>query len=374
MSLTNVVWLKSGLTLRQIENNTKLVETLPKKVYIIKEMPLTEELVLEEFADEFQFDFKIYGMESQLIKHVIKTFESTTSNLGILFNGMKGTGKTITAKLIANKMNLPVIIVDAPYRNLTEFVTKINCPCILFFDEFEKKFEANSNDDASLLTLMDGVYNSPFKRVFLMTTNKLHVNENIIGRPSRVRYRKSFSNLSPEVVQEYLKDNLKNEKYAKDVLEFVDTLSISTIDILKSIVEELNIHNIPISEFKNFFNVECAKYSWNVNVRTCYSDESLSKDEFKKLLNTIGSVEIDDDGKEYTVTNSDVDIYNRRVNTPTNVLYMQTGDYFGNYGIIIEPIDKDSILVTEDDYGSKYFIKVLNIDTRPSLYRGELVF
>lgn len=363
------------MILRQIENSVKLVDTLSKKIYTIKVMPMTEELVLEEFADEFQFDFKIYGMESQLIKHIMKTFESTTSNLGVLFNGVKGTGKTITAKLIANEMNLPVIIVDAPYKGLTEFVAKINCSCILFFDEFEKKFEANSDEDASLLSLMDGVYNSPFRRVFLMTTNKLHVNENIIGRPSRVRYRKSFGNLSPEVVQEYLKDNLKDEKYTKDILEFVDSLSISTIDILKSIVEELNIHDIPISEFKSFFNVESAKYSWTVKMKTLYDDDKeVSKDEFKKMLATIGSVVKDSDDKEYTVTDSHIGVYNRRINTSTNVLYMQVADTFGNYGNIVEPIDEDGVLVTEDDYGCKYLIKVLNIDTRPSLYRGGLVF
>lgn len=363
------------MILRQIENSVKLVDTLPKKIYTIKVMPMTEELVLEEFADKFQFDFKIYGMESQLIKHIMKTFESTTSNLGVLFNGVKGTGKTITAKLIANEMNLPVIIVDAPYKGLAEFVAKINCPCVLFFDEFEKKFEANSDEDASLLSLMDGVYNSPFRRVFLMTTNELHVNKNIIGRPSRVRYRKSFGNLSPEVVQEYLKDNLKDEKYTKDILEFIDSLAISTIDILKSVVEELNIHDIPISEFKNFFNVESAKYSWTVKMKALYDDDKeVSKDEFKKMLATIGSVAKDSDDEEYTITDSHVGVYNRRINTSTNVLYMQIAETFGNYGNIVEPIDEDGVLVTEDDYGCKYLIKVLNIDTRPSLYRGGLVF
>lgn len=50
--------------------------------------------------------FKIYGMESKLIEHVMRTFENTTSNLGMLFNGIKGTGKTITAKIIANRTNL----------------------------------------------------------------------------------------------------------------------------------------------------------------------------------------------------------------------------------------------------------------------------
>lgn len=30
-----------------------------------------------------------------------------------------------------------------------------------------------------------------------------------------IRYKKTFGNLQPEVVQEYLDDNLKNKKYTK---------------------------------------------------------------------------------------------------------------------------------------------------------------
>lgn len=375
MSKVNVVWLKDGRILRQIEDSVNIVETLPKKVYTMGIDPASSEIYLEEFADDFKFNFKIYGMETQLIKHIMKTFHSTTSNLGILFNGMKGTGKTITAKLIANEMNLPVIIVDKPFKGLTEFISKINCPCILFFDEYEKNFRANSNEDASLLSLMDGVYNSPARRIFLLTTNNLYVNENMIGRPSRIRYRKSFGNLSPEVVQEYLEDNLKDKKHTKDILEFIDTLAISTIDILKSIVDELNIHDVPISTFKSFLNVENAKFSWSVKMKIQHDDdEEIDKVGFKKLLNSIGTKAKNENGKEYTITEGSLGIYQRRVNTSSNVLFMQVGNEFGSWGNIVESIDGDGILVTEDDYGTRYYIKVLNIDTKPSLYRGGLAF
>lgn len=147
--------------------------------------PDRREIYLEEFADEFHFDFKIYGMESKLIEHVMRTFENTTSNLGMLFNGIKGTGKTITAKIIANRTNLPVILINAPYPGLAEFIAKIACPCVLFFDEFEKNFDTNRKEDVDLLSIMDGVFNSPHRRVFILTTNKLYVNENL--------YRPSFS-------------------------------------------------------------------------------------------------------------------------------------------------------------------------------------
>ena len=55
--------------------------------------PKTGEIYLEEFADEFTFGFKLYGLESNFIDHVLTTYRHTSSNLGVLLNGTKGTGK-----------------------------------------------------------------------------------------------------------------------------------------------------------------------------------------------------------------------------------------------------------------------------------------
>ena len=383
MNTPGIVWLRNGRALRQVEDSVQIVDNLPRKIYTLQADPRTGELYLEEFADDFRFDFKIYGMESQLIDHIMKTFESTTSNLGILFNGVKGTGKTITAKIIANKTNLPVILINDPYQGLADFVSKINCPCVLFFDEYEKNFRRDSGADSDILSIMDGVFNSPHRRVFLLTTNNPWVNENMIGRPSRIRYKKSFGNLQPEVIKEYLEDNLKDKKYIPEIIEFMDSLAISTIDILKSIVEELNIHELPIAQWKNFFNVENAKYSWNCKIKTLYGDSQVKDDgtpyaveDFLKDLASIGTVvkPDDDEDKAYTIKEYHVGVSSRKVNTSSNVEFLQPGEQFGGYGTIVEPLNDKGVLVTEDDYGEKYFIKVMNLDNRPSLYRGGLAF
>ena len=368
----DTIWLKNGRNLSQVDGSVELIKDLPSKVYTIQSSMAG--LYLEEYADSFHFDFKVYGMETQLTNHIMKTFENTTGNLGILFNGVKGTGKTITAKILANKMNLPVILVTNAYDGLADFISKICCPCILFFDEYEKTFKKDYND-AGILSIMDGVFNSPYRRIFLLTTNNLYVNENLIGRPSRIRYKKTFGNLQPEVVQEYLDDNLKNKEHTQEIIEFVDSLAISTIDILKSIVDELNIHDVPISNFKNFFNVETAKYSWNLKVKEVDEDddEDYNAEKFQSDLNRIGKKEKNSDDEEYTVREYHVGVNSRKANTSTHISFMQVGEMFGGFGSIVETLNKDNILITEDDYGSKYFIKVLNIENKPSLYRGELL-
>lgn len=331
------------------------------------------EIFLEDFADKFHFDFKVYGMESKLINHIMQTFNNTSSNLGILFNGVKGTGKTITAKIIANETKLPVILINAPYPGLADFISKINCPCVLFFDEFEKNFNTNEGHDLELLSIMDGVFNSKNRRVFILTTNKLHINENFIGRPSRIRYRKSFGNLSSEVILEYLEDCLIDKSRAHEILEFIDSLAISTIDILKCIVEEVNIHNCPVSEFKQFINVEQAKHSYFVKMRAYDLNKDSSIAMFKNDLARVGTKEKDEDGKEHTLNEDDLDICTKRINTSVRVEYLQVGEQFGGYGTVVEPLNEEGIIVIESDY-YKFYMKVLNLDTKPSLYKGGLVY
>ena len=46
-----------------------------------------------------------------------------------------------------------------------------------------------------------------------MTTNNLSVNENLLSRPSRIRYLKEFGNLSLDAINNYLDDNLSKENY-----------------------------------------------------------------------------------------------------------------------------------------------------------------
>lgn len=48
---------------------------------------------------------------------------------------------------------------------MIEFLSGIEGDCILFLDEFEKNF---SESDSTILQIMDGVYNSKYRKVFLL--------------------------------------------------------------------------------------------------------------------------------------------------------------------------------------------------------------
>ena len=391
------VWMISDMGCRMISPSFVIKEKLPVKVYNVNLVPFTG-WVLEPYANKFTFDYKIYDLQNDFIDHVCKTYNNTIGNLGILLNGTKGTGKTVTAKELANKLNLPVIIVKNfgdKNQDLIEYLSTINTDCIFFFDEFEKNFNEN---DSTILQIMDGVYNSSNRRVFLLTTNTMTINDNLIGRPSRIRYVKTFGNLDLKVVKEYLNDNLEDKTCVEEVIEFIDSLSISTIDILKSIVNEINIHGIKdFRKSKSFFNVKNNEYNYQIYMSSLNSRDYDSDVENGGKLYTIDAF-LDhtkarkkfEDTRIRCITNKDYDKnneeYNKvKVSNPfTNCEYRVMSSevkFHGmkegmetEFGIILKIDYEKNVLIVkdpeEDGYYDIRYINILNPNSKPSLYKS----
>lgn len=269
--MVKISWLQSNNTYKKVEGDFSTVDTVPVGIYNIG-LSISG-WYLEKFADKFTFNYKMYGLQTEFCEHVLKTYKNTKGNFGIMLTGTKGTGKTVTAKTLANDFNLPVIIVkDMGDTNqaMIEFLSGFNFDCVLFFDEFEKNF---SDKDSTILQIMDGVYSSEYRKIFLLTTNEMSINENLVGRPSRIRYVRHFGNLDLKTVEEYLDDALEVPEARQELIDFIDTLTISTIDILKTIVNEVNIHGMNgLIKAKEFFNVSTLEYNYNCYRGYCTDD------------------------------------------------------------------------------------------------------
>jgi hypothetical protein len=89
--------------------------------------------------------------------------------------------------------------------------------------------------------MIDGVTNKS-RKLYLLTTNSLDINPNLLGRPGRIRYIHTFNNIHEDAVREYIKNNLMNKKLTDSVIGVVKSLKVSSIDTLRAVVDEANIH------------------------------------------------------------------------------------------------------------------------------------
>ena len=362
------IFLKRGAIYSQTEGNFQVSPMLDDGIYQIQQNPMNGELFLVRIADEFHFGFKLYGIDETLVKHVLDTYnkQPVKKNLGVLLNGAKGTGKTVTAKVMANKLGLPVILCENPYPGLSRFLAGIDHDCIFFFDEFEKNFRMTCGDGEDcagedLLSIMDGVYNADHCHIFLLTTNKLRVNDNLISRPSRIRYLKSFGDvIDRKILEEFVDDNLIYKEFKTEIMDFVDSLSMATIDIVKSIVEEVNIHHCGIETFKNFFNVKEATYRYYLRSWKYYKDDkdSMSKEQFLK------------DAKSPYRSDAEYRLNYESWSLNKSVKKLKVGDFVnGRYKVTEIDLKNNYVLCEDTSYRGQlchYFVE--NVDETPSIY------
>ena len=379
-------WINDGGILYPIPGYASLLSSPGNGIFRIYENPQTKRLGLEKIDDTFRFDFKIYDLDcEEIISKVIKTwtcdlFKESNKNLGVIFNGLKGTGKTIAAKLLCNRIGLPVIVISKPVDGMLEFIQSLHFEGIILIDEAEKTFDEERD---ILLKMIDGVYNE-MRKLYILTTNKLSIDENLLGRPGRIRYIKEFSNLSAKAVNDVIDDNLKDTSLKEEVLKVVDSLEISTIDILKAIIDECNIMgsvpsdstlNIPKAKYKiqiiSFDNLEL-KFHRELQdyiINHLAVDESV----INWLQKVIGT---DEKGKKFK-KNLDLieEMYDCRVCIewrPTSTLGIYIGKHLDCGTVNSEP-DRYGFFTREADWDNSTELCCLCNDIHiPSLYRGNL--
>lgn len=357
------IWLQDGNVFSQGSATTvSHPEGLPKGIYEVK-VSMTG-FYLSKIAESFTFDYKLYGLNQKFIDYVLRTYENTTGNLGVLLDGIKGTGKTVVAKELCNCLQLPVVLVqsmgsDTNSKLIKYLSTSIDFDCIFFFDEYEKEFK-NSSD---VLSFMDGTYNSIYRKVFLLTTNELNVDPNLLGRPSRIRYKKSFSNLSEEVTREILNDILEDKTAIEKVIELTHSMNIITIDLIKAIATEINIHGVEaLPNIKETFNIEFSRFTYlyrEVQIRHCdlkFTPENINNIlkafyKFKEIKKKDWEKHTSEESKFYDEWSTKFSEDYGSTTEDKELKYLEPGDYFEDDRILMVSI-KEKYVVTMTDYGN----------------------
>ena len=226
------------------------------KVYTISVDQYTDDISFE-IAPSFTLPKKVYSTpeDDNFLERVINRYNKTEHGVtGVMLSGIKGTGKTVTAKRLAILSNLPIILVDKGFRSWLFqklFKQLSGIEFCMVFDEIDKIGE--NYDDSYLLTILDGV-NTTGKSLVLFTCNdESEINENLIDRCSRIRYWRKFKETSRETVKQVLEDRVNDKNEIESLLDFImNNFKCISYDNICSFVDEVNEN--PTTTFEILFS------------------------------------------------------------------------------------------------------------------------
>lgn len=248
-------WQQNGTAYspKSLASNT---ETLPGGVY--RFVNTDQGWYLERTQDNFEFAFKVYNGCDALISRIEKFWKSNGGNLGIMLGGLRGSGKTMAAQLLANSLikskNIPVLVVRN-FIPLNEIFTNVKQDLLVIYDEFEKTHD--KEEQQALLSVVDGMSRSTYNRLIVFTTNTPAIDENFKDRPSRIHYHFEFKKVADEIIEGLINDSLPEDlhHFKNEIFEFLHSRSICTIDIVKAVIAEVKTFKESPRQFEEMLNI-----------------------------------------------------------------------------------------------------------------------
>jgi hypothetical protein len=224
----------------------------------VKQDPF-ENFYIEQIAS-FDIPARMYGDTIKNTNRIINSFWNRDKSTGVMLVGEKGSGKTLLSKNICielAKQSVPTIVVNHPWHGdkFNTLIQSIQQPCIVLFDEFEKVY--SSDEQEELLTLLDGIYST--KKLFMLTSNdKWRVDSHMRNRPGRIFYMIDFKGLDEAFIREYCLENLANPepKTVDTVVNISSVFAAFNFDMLKALVEEMNRYGETPQEAMRILNVK----------------------------------------------------------------------------------------------------------------------
>jgi hypothetical protein len=256
------------------ELDTAVYKSLPVQTYVVSFNPMAGQFYLT-VAPEFELPSKLYGDTETKARRFLTTFADRPAVTGVLLSGAKGSGKSLAMKLtsvLGLKEGIPTLIVSSAYcgEEFNKFVQSIDQACIMIFDEFEKIYDEEHQEQ--LLTLFDGTFNT--KKLVIVTCNDPYkIDSHMTNRPGRMFYYLKYTGVTEEFIREYCADRLNDQTKTQTICTLSKMFYEFNFDMLKALVEELNRY--PEESVKQA--VELLNINFDYGMHTNY-DVSVSKD------------------------------------------------------------------------------------------------
>lgn len=212
-------------------------------------------------------DFKYldeYYLLDKFEDHVLQSFNSSDKSLGVLYLGLKGSGKTKRAHKLALDSGLPVLYIqDLNIINRPTWKDVIGSDIfnnfVIFIDEYEKKLEDETS--VALLEWLDGSTNN--KQLFILIGNEKANNKfsnPLIDRLSRVLWRKTFGSLEEAEVRQ-LVYKLSTREDKEDLIDTIINIPVLSLDNTLQIIKTTNLFSdTNVEELINMLNIEFNLY------------------------------------------------------------------------------------------------------------------
>lgn len=247
----------------------------PGKVYdLLIRTSWGQRMVNFKINGDMNLPEKVYQTkkDEMFVKRVLKSFNDGDRNTtGVLLTGDKGTGKSVTAKVLAKKANLPIIVINPGLEEqyLEGFFKEFDTPVCILFDEVDKNFSTQK-----MLTFLDGMHKTAKKLVIMTANDEDKLSSFIKNRCSRIRYYRHYNMQDDAKEYAELICEAKGIENKEEVVDFiVNNIKYPSIDNISSFIDEVIFTkdwNISLQDVLEFMNI-------NVGEREAFNSEETTK-------------------------------------------------------------------------------------------------
>lgn len=285
------IYINTGGSFAVIGNhNGQIVNRLPPQTYSVDYNPM------RGFSLTAEKDLKvpdiIYGDADITAKRTLTAFERRDKSTGALLIGEKGSGKTMTAMLIAleaQKKGIPVILVNKDMTvecgmGLGNFIGSIDQEIVVIFDEFDKTHPSESQD--RLLTMFDGVSSS--KKLFVVTANsEYRLSDFLVNRPGRFLYLIDHNGVDEKFIRSFCVDKIDEGKI-NEIVNLSSEFERFNFDMLDSLVTELVCHpDDTVKDALFFLNISPNRVNRIYYSISCKNNEGEKVDIYPKEIDNV---------------------------------------------------------------------------------------